>query len=98
MNCHACKCHVTPVKPRTMWKVASVVLWGTSLVVAIAFSVFAGLNLLLLPMAIVVGMAVGTSARRLSSWTCPRCDTELLEPEPNTVLTTAPLALVEHET
>ncbi|MBX3232782.1 MAG: hypothetical protein KIT84_43675 [Labilithrix sp.] len=98
MNCHACKCHVTPVKPRTMWKVGVVAFWITSLVVAVGFGSIVGLSLFLAPVAIAVGMAIGTSARRLSSWTCPRCDAELLEPEPNTTLTTAPLASIARET
>jgi hypothetical protein len=56
--------------------------WITSLIVAVVFSLLIGLNLILAPAAIFVGMAVGTSARRLSSWTCPRCKAELIEPEP----------------
>jgi hypothetical protein len=92
MNCHACKCHVTPVPPKTTWKLLSVACWATTLVVAIAFSAFVGIQLLLLPFAIAAGFAVGASARRLTSWTCPRCKTELIVPEPNTTLGTAPLA------
>jgi hypothetical protein len=68
------------------------VLWATSLVVAVCFSLVIGLNIVLAPAAIVIGMAVGTSARRLSSWTCPRCRAELAprEPEPERAL--VPLA------
>jgi hypothetical protein len=77
-----------------MWKVAVVVFWVTSMVVAIGFGSIVGLSLLLAPAAIAVGMAIGTAARRLSSWTCPRCGAELLEPEPNTTMTTAPLASI----
>jgi len=86
MLCHACKCHVTPSKPKTMWKVLTIVFWVTTLPVALAFSLIIGLNVILAPAAIFIGMSVGTAARRLSSWTCPRCDAELLEPEPNTTL------------
>ena len=39
-------------------------------------------------------MAVGTAARRMSSWTCPRCAAELLEPEPQTRIDTVPLASI----
>ena len=86
MLCHACKCHVTPSKPKTMWKVLTIVFWVTTLPVALAFSLVIGLNVILAPAAIFIGMSVGTAARRLSSWTCPRCDAGLLEPEPNTTL------------
>jgi hypothetical protein len=82
MLCHSCRCHVTPTPPRTIWKVVNVGFWIASLIVATGFSLLLGLNLILAPAAIVVGMAVGTSARRLSSWTCPHCGAELVEPEP----------------
>ena len=92
MNCHACKCHVTPVRPKTTWKLFTVGFWVTTLVVAIAFSAFAGLNLVLLPFAIAIGMAVGAAARRLTSWTCPRCNAELIVPEGQTKFDSVPLA------
>lgn len=92
MFCHACKCHVTPVRPRTTWKVITVAFWISTLVVAMPFSLLLGLNLVLAPLAIAIGAAVGTSARRLSSWTCPRCSAELYEPEPQTVLDPVALA------
>lgn len=92
MYCHACKCHVTPVAPKTTWKILTVALWVTTLAVAIAFSVIIGINLVLMPMAVAIGMALGVSTRRMSSWTCPRCSAELIEPEPQTKLDTVPLA------
>jgi hypothetical protein len=55
--------------------------WISTLAVAVGFSLLLGLNLVLAPAAIVIGMAVGTSARLLSSWTCPHCRAELIEPE-----------------
>lgn len=79
-----------------MWKVLNVGFWVLSLVVAMAFCLVTGPNLILAPMAIGIGMAVGTSARRLSSWTCPRCAAELHEPEPGTaVIAPAAVAPVE---
>jgi hypothetical protein len=86
MLCHACKCHVAPRPPRSAWKILNVALWSASMAVAMVFSLIIGLNLLLAPLAIVIGMSIGTSARRLSSWTCPRCGAELVEPETEAVL------------
>jgi hypothetical protein len=83
--CHSCRVHVAPTPPRTVWKVTTVVLWVTSMCVAVCFSLALGLNLVLAPAAIVIGMSIGTAARRMSSWTCPRCGAELVEPEPQTV-------------
>lgn len=82
MFCHACRCHVSPVPPRSTWKMLSVLYWISSLVVAVLFSLIIGLNLVLAPVAIVIGMSVGTSARKLNEWTCPLCDAELGEPSP----------------
>ena len=90
MYCHACRCHVSPKAPRTIWKVLTVFFWVGALSIAMIFSLLLGLNLVLAPAAIFVGMAVGTAARRLSSWTCPRCDAEMVEPEPDTVGVTIP--------
>jgi hypothetical protein len=73
-----------------MWKVLNVVLWIACLTVAMPLSLVIGLNILLAPLAIAIGCAVGTSARRMTSWTCPRCDSELLEPEPQTEFATLP--------
>ncbi len=84
MYCHACRVHVTPTPPRTIWKVMTLFFWIASLIIATIFSLLLGLNLVLAPAAIVVGMSVGTAARRLTSWTCPRCGAELVEPELDT--------------
>lgn len=94
MKCHACKCDVTPAKPRSTWKAITVAFWVACLVVSIPFSLVIGLNLLLAPAAICIGFAVGTASRRMGSWTCPRCNVELLEPEPQTKIETVPLAMV----
>jgi hypothetical protein len=84
MLCHSCRCHVDPSPPKTAWKIATMAFWISASVVAILFSIPIGLNLVLAPAAIVVGMAIGTAARRMSSWTCPECHAELVEPEPQT--------------
>jgi hypothetical protein len=76
-----------------MWKVVNVAFWIGSMLVATAFSLALGLNLVLAPAAIAIGMAIGTSARRLSSWTCPRCGAELVEPEPSPTASPTPDAL-----
>jgi hypothetical protein len=82
MMCHACRTHVTPTPPKTIWKVLNVAFWISTLAVGMVFSSLIGLNLILAPAAIAIAMSVGTSARLLSSWTCPRCNAELVEPEP----------------
>ncbi len=81
MRCHACRTHVTPTPPKTIWKILNVAFWISTLAIAVAFSLLLGLNLILAPAAIAIGMSVGTSARLLSAWTCPRCGSELVEPE-----------------
>ncbi len=80
MRCSSCKKNVTPTAPRTMWKVVTLVFWIAAMAFAGFFSIIIGLNLVLAPAAIVVGMAIGTSARRAASWTCPRCGAEMAEP------------------
>ncbi len=84
MLCHSCRCHVQPTPPKTAWKIATLAFWVFASVVALLFSIPIGLNIVLAPAAIVVGMAIGTAARRMSSWTCPECHAELVEPEPQT--------------
>ena len=81
MYCHACRCHVTPTPPRSIWKLLSVYFWVGSMAVAIGFSLALGLNLVLAPAAICIGMSVGVAARKLNDWTCPRCGAEMVEPE-----------------
>ncbi|MBN9160631.1 MAG: hypothetical protein BGO98_03060 [Myxococcales bacterium 68-20] len=82
MFCHTCRCHVTPTPPKSIWKVLSTGYWIGSLVIALCFSILLGLNLVLAPVAIVIGMSIGAAARKLYNWTCPNCDAELIEPEP----------------
>lgn len=82
MFCHTCRTHVTPTPPKSIWKVLSVGYWIGSLVVAVCFSLLLGLNLVLAPVAIVIGMSIGAAARKLYNWTCPHCGTELIEPDP----------------
>ncbi len=81
MLCHHCRCNVTPVGPRTRWKLIIVGLWIGSLAVAICFSLLLGLNLVLAPAGIAIGMSIGVAARMLNDWTCPRCGAAMVEPE-----------------
>jgi hypothetical protein len=81
MYCHTCRCNVTPKAPKSSWKYLSVGYWVGSMVVAIGFSLAAGLNLVLAPVAVVIGMSIGVAARKLNNWTCPRCGAEMVEPE-----------------
>ncbi|HVJ90143.1 MAG TPA: hypothetical protein VM580_10095 [Labilithrix sp.] len=82
MFCPSCRLHVSPVPPRSMWKIVSLALWISSLTVATGFSLLAGLNLVLAPAAVIIGMSVGTAARRLNCFSCPVCSSELYTPEP----------------
>jgi hypothetical protein len=88
MKCHVCKVNVTPVRPKTTWKILTVTFWIVTLFLSIALTgfAFAGLQLILVPLALGIGMALGASARRLTSWTCPRCSTELIVPEEQTTI------------
>jgi hypothetical protein len=73
MQCKSCKSDVTPVPPRTMAKLGLV----ASLVVATMFSLLLGLNIVLVPVAVAVGLSVGVAARRASEWSCPQCKEEM---------------------
>jgi hypothetical protein len=90
MLCHSCRCRVEPTPPNSAWKILNVVFWVASMTLAVLFSLAMGLNLLLAPAAIFVGMSIGTAARRMTSWTCPRCHEELIEPEPQTEIVVPP--------
>ena len=80
MRCASCRSDVTPVPPGTMAKVTLVGFYVASLTVAMVFSCLLGLNIVLVPVAIAVGMSVGTAARRASSWSCPQCKEEMVAP------------------
>jgi len=80
MRCSSCKKNVTPTAPRTMWKIVNIVFWVFLLAFAGAASAIIGLNLVLAPSAIALGLAIGTSARRAASWTCPVCNEEMAQP------------------
>lgn len=95
MRCHACRVHVTPTPPKTIWKVLNVAFWISTLIIGGIFCSLIGLNLILAPAAIAIGMSVGTSARLMSSWTCPRCNAELIEPEPETARPHVPTRPIE---
>jgi hypothetical protein len=93
MRCSACKSDVTPVPPRTMAKLGLVGFYIAALVVSTIFSLLLGLNILLAPAAIVVGMAVGVAARRANEWSCPQCKEEMRAPaaEPTPAMAERPL-------
>lgn len=80
MSCHACKRSVIPEPPHSTRKILTTTLWVMLLSGAFVVSLIIGLNLVLAPMAIFVGMAIGTSARLASAWTCPYCKNELMVP------------------
>jgi hypothetical protein len=82
-RCKSCKADVTPVPPRTMAKLGLVGFYVASLVVATLFSLLLGLNIVLVPVAIAVGLSVGVAARRASEWSCPQCKEEM-HPAPST--------------
>ena len=85
MKCASCKSDVEPVKPRTAWKVVTVALWVCALATSLVFSLLLGLNVVLVPLWLVNGMAVGVAARRMSSSTCPVCKAEMAQPVQETV-------------
>lgn len=80
MSCHACKRSVIPEPPHSTRKILTAALWVMLLSGAFVASLIIGLNLVLAPAAIFVGMAIGTSARLASAWTCPCCKNELMVP------------------
>lgn len=80
MRCSSCKSNVTPVPPRTMAKLSLVGFYVAAMVVSTIFSLLLGLNVLLVPVAIAVGGAVGVAARRANSWSCPQCKEEMAAP------------------
>jgi hypothetical protein len=80
MKCTSCKSDVVPRGPRTLWKVVTVALWVGALATSLMFSLLLGLNIVLVPLWLGIGMSVGVAARRMSSWTCPECGNELAAP------------------
>ncbi len=80
MRCSACKSNVTPVPPRTMAKLSLVAFYVAAMAVSTVFSLLLGLNVVLVPIAIAVGGAVGVAARRANSWSCPQCKEEMAAP------------------
>lgn len=60
-----------------MAKLGLVAFYVASLVVATLFSLLLGLNIVLVPVAVAVGLSVGTAARRASTWSCPQCKEEM---------------------
>lgn len=67
-----------------MAKLSLVGFYVASLVVATIFSLLLGLNIVLVPVAVAVGLSVGTAARRASTWSCPQCKQEMAAPAPST--------------
>lgn len=86
--CPSCKDTVEPVPPKSAWKVATVLFWIAAMVTAVGFSLLLGLNVVLVPAWLLIGMSVGVAARRASEWTCPTCAYELAP---------APRVVEEHE-
>lgn len=83
MRCTTCRSDVTPVPPRTIAKLSLVGFYVASLLVATMFSLLLGLNIVLVPVAVAVGLSVGTAARRASTWSCPQCKEEMPAPAPS---------------
>ena len=80
MRCRSCKTDVTPVAPKTMAKIVTVGFWVAAMAISTIFSLLLGLNIVLVPVAVAIGLAVGTSARRASTWSCPQCKEEMAAP------------------
>ena len=78
--CSSCKENVEPVAPRTAWKLVTIALWFTTLAVGMFFAILLGLNIVLVPVCIAIGLSVGEAAHRAASWTCPSCHAELAPP------------------
>ncbi len=81
--CKACKEQVSPRAPRTAWKIATLLFWLAALATSLVFSLLLGLNVLLVPAWLGIGMAVGVAARRAAAWSCPACSAELTPPIPD---------------
>lgn len=75
--CASCKEEVVPSPPKGFWKVANVAFWVAMLLVGTAFGLIIGLNVLLVPVWCFMAGAVGVTADRASSWTCPECHAEM---------------------
>jgi hypothetical protein len=80
MICRACKSDVSPSPPRAIGKVVTLGYWVAAMATSTVFSLLLGLNVVLVPLWLAIGMAVGVAARRASTWTCPRCKEEMAPP------------------
>jgi hypothetical protein len=84
MRCSSCKSDVTPVPPRTVAKLSLVGFYVAAMAVSTIFSLLLGLNIVLVPVAVAIGSAVGVAARRASAWSCPTCKEEMAAPRAST--------------
>lgn len=72
---------VDPVPPLPRWKILMVIYWVALLALAPLFGGIVGLSLVLAPILLAMGLAIGTLARMASTWTCPNCKAALHTPE-----------------
>lgn len=80
LTCRTCRKNVVPSVPRTLRKVLNVAFWIAALTTATGFSILLGLNVVLVPLWLFIGMSVGTSAALAAAWTCPECKSEMIVP------------------
>jgi hypothetical protein len=81
VRCPSCHIHVEPKPPKAAWKVACTLFWIGALLTATTFALLIVLNIVLVPMWLGIGAAVGVSTARARAWTCPVCHTEVSPPE-----------------
>lgn len=80
VRCSTCHAVVTPVEPSSTWRVLNVIFWTFGILTGVGFGLLLGLNLVLVPLWLGAGMAIGASARRASGYTCPVCHAEVIPP------------------
>jgi len=73
MKCWCCGKVVQPIPPRTLRKILNFVFWTSSLSMGMLVTPLLGLDVLLLPFSIAMGLSVGTTAREAGNWSCPSC-------------------------
>lgn len=93
MKCWCCGKVVQPVPPRTLRKILNVVFWTSSLTMGMLVTPLLGLDVLLLPFSVAMGLSVGTTAREAGSWSCPSCHAAVHAPPEVVVPAGAPVTL-----
>lgn len=78
MHCRSCKGQVVPRPPKTAWKLVNVGFWIALLATGMLFGCLLGLNVVLVPVWCFMAGAVGVATHRASSWSCPKCNAELV--------------------